>query len=300
MAFSGNGRLLSIAATGGVYLIDCETGNRRCLVAMTNPITCLAMDEPGAQLSVGLEDGKWIDYSTADGAKLAECQLAAPARALSALAISPDQKHLATGGADSRIQLWELATGRLVREFPGHAGRILQLVFTPGGNELLSASWDKTARVWSVSDGQLLTSLYGHKGPLRKIIVSPNGSYAATLGEDLRILLWDIPSGRLIAEVNEAGEFGRAMCFVSESRFLAWGDETGRVFVHESATGKRLHAWPTDFVSVLGLAETPETQSLVSINEHGSLTLFSLRTKAEPATSRGLTSATNPPATHQP
>lgn len=74
------------------------------------------------------------------------------------VAISPDGTLLATAdGLEQNcdykcvIHLWDLQSGKLLTELPGHDDLIEALHFSRDGQWLLSASDDKTARIWNVS-----------------------------------------------------------------------------------------------------------------------------------------------------
>src|SRR6266542_2799968 len=58
--------------------------------------------------------------------------------AVTAAALSPDKKLLATGGADKKIKLWNAADGTAVRTLAGHDGTVTCLAFSPDGAKLLS------------------------------------------------------------------------------------------------------------------------------------------------------------------
>jgi WD40 repeat protein len=66
-------------------------------------------------------------------------------------ALSPDGKSLALGRMDGSIDLCELATGQVRRQFTGHQGFIPSLAFSADGKTLLSGSSDTTALVWDVT-----------------------------------------------------------------------------------------------------------------------------------------------------
>ncbi len=70
-----------------------------------------------------------------------------------ALAFSPDGRHLASGYASGRIDLWSWPGGKLRRTLSGHTDVIDELVFAPGSDRLVSFSEDNTVRVWPVAGG---------------------------------------------------------------------------------------------------------------------------------------------------
>ena len=63
------------------------------------------------------------------------------------------------GGA----QTWDVATGRLLRIFAGHAEAAVSVAFAPDGRRIVSGSNDKTIKVWDAASGELVRSLVGHQ-----------------------------------------------------------------------------------------------------------------------------------------
>jgi WD40 repeat protein len=55
--------------------------------------------------------------------------------------------HLAAGGSDNLIRIWDVAKQAKITELSGHTGSIVTLAF--GGNVLISAGYDTTVRVWT-------------------------------------------------------------------------------------------------------------------------------------------------------
>ena len=64
------------------------------------------------------------------------------------LAWSADSRMLAVG--DRKIELWEIASGRIRRELTGHDGYIRALAFSQDGLFLASGSTDTTALIWDL------------------------------------------------------------------------------------------------------------------------------------------------------
>jgi WD40 repeat protein len=83
------------------------------------------------------------------------------------LAVSPDGRWGATGGGhtvradgtmldlagfDNVIRLFDLETGKELRNFDQHQGAITCLAFSADGRYLLSGSYDSTVRLWRVAN----------------------------------------------------------------------------------------------------------------------------------------------------
>jgi WD40 repeat protein len=79
---------------------------------------------------------------------------------VTALAISPDGKVVASGGRDT-IYLWERATGKCLLRFAGHKGYIFQLDFVPGSKVLASAGVDGNIVFWDAASGKELRRIKG-------------------------------------------------------------------------------------------------------------------------------------------
>ena len=73
------------------------------------------------------------------------------------------------------VKLWDLADGKVIREFAGHAGAVYCLALTPDGKTLATASHDQTVRLWDVDAAKVKFTLAGHKQPVRTVAFSPSG-----------------------------------------------------------------------------------------------------------------------------
>lgn len=69
---------------------------------------------------------------------------------ISALAVSPDNRYLASGGQDRMIRLWDIRTGRELNRWEAAQSTVTALAFSPdGGSILASGSADGTLKLWN-------------------------------------------------------------------------------------------------------------------------------------------------------
>jgi WD40 repeat protein/predicted Ser/Thr protein kinase len=118
---------------------------------------------------VGSENGPNLRIALSDFTNGSQSQhyFGGHSNAITALAVSPDSRVLATGAGlagvgrdlrpsgDNAIKVWDLTTFELRCELPGHENWIAALKFSPDGRKLASGSADQTIRLWDVAAKRL-------------------------------------------------------------------------------------------------------------------------------------------------
>jgi TIR domain/WD domain, G-beta repeat len=107
-----------------------------------------------------------------------------PTQSLRAYSFSLDLNRVLTGGTDGSVQLWDLTTGRCLREFRGHKNIVWNLAWSPDERRALSAdSHGLGMRLWSVETGRCLR-LLRHPGSIEAIASHPHQLQALSGGRD--------------------------------------------------------------------------------------------------------------------
>jgi WD40 repeat protein len=176
LTFTPDGRLLLELGTQAIIVRDAVTGAEARRIALPEPMLLPAVPVPAAG-RLATTDGKKIRvWDLADGREVASWQAgtAGPAGAVTGLALRGDGQRVAgirtrpqTGGTGPHVQVWEVATGRLVLTAPVADDSLVGVVrFSPDGTRLcgignFSAAIGEfgLAKVWDAETGRELAGL---------------------------------------------------------------------------------------------------------------------------------------------
>jgi RNA polymerase sigma factor (sigma-70 family) len=148
-------------------------------------------------------------------------------------ALSPDGKRALEASYDyaAPIRLWDVASGKLVREL-GKPCETWGIAFSPDGWLALSSSKDLQVRLWDLETGKVVRVFQGHRNGAQGVAYSPDGRRVLTGGNDQTIRLWSADTGA--EEVRCFGHTSAVICvaFSVDGRYAASGgqDHTVRVW----------------------------------------------------------------------
>ncbi|PWT89999.1 MAG: hypothetical protein C5B55_10390, partial [Blastocatellia bacterium] len=75
---------------------------------------------------------------------------------INCLTFGVNDKILVSGGADHKIILWDVATGRELRSLSGHTGYINAVAISNDGTLIASGSNDHLVKLWDLASGREL------------------------------------------------------------------------------------------------------------------------------------------------
>jgi WD40 repeat protein len=232
-------RLLWAGEDGGLRLRDVVTGETRILGSHAGKVHSMSAS-PDFRFAVSGGEDKTVrlwSLTTAPTRSFSHND------AVTAVAISPDGSSFlsAVGIMDnSLIRLWDVTTGRSIREFRGHTKWINSLGFSPDGKYIVSGGGDVVAiteevviRLWETDSGKCIREFKLPGALVTSVVVSPDGKYVLSGSEyDHSLRLWELGTSKCARTFEGHESAVKAVAFTPDGQFLLSGgsDMTIRVW----------------------------------------------------------------------
>ena len=108
------------------------------------------------------------------------------------VAVSPDGRFVATGGADNRLIIWDAIKLTALRVFTQHRDSVTSLAFRRGTNQLYSSSADRTIKIWSLNELAYVETLFGHQDQVVDIAALAQERCLSAGARDRTVRLWKV------------------------------------------------------------------------------------------------------------
>lgn len=154
-----------------------------------------------------------------------------------ALAFSPDDSLVASGGFDTDIYIWEKKSGKVLhhirgwknpdeKDNPGHFYSVNGVAFSPDGTALFSVGNDGLVKVWDVRQGTRKNQFQCHRKTINDLFLSLDGRQVLTCSNDSTAGLWT-NSGELIRIFKgHTGDVNSA-AISPDNRYVVTGSKDG-------------------------------------------------------------------------
>lgn len=185
-----------------------------------------------------------------------------------AVAWSTHGHHIASGGADGTIQVWEAQHGKMVNRYSHHRKKkITALSWALGKDLLASASNDGDVHIWEPKSGKNAPLVYtSYPKPLTTVAWSPDNEFLACGRDDHTVHVWKAGESQPFFVYAGHARPLSGLVWSPDSKRIASADIGGAVHVWEvdPATKRPIVAYSEHKQSVLALAWSPNGSRIAS------------------------------------
>jgi WD40 repeat protein len=179
---------------GGVNLWEVATGEPLDTIALGVPVGDVAFSPTASMLAFVHERGGTAEvWDVAEDSRITKLPVDSDSRFYYAIAFSPDGRTLATGGLDDPIvRVWDVRTGKLIRELDQGTAGVKTLDFSPDGRILAVSGYAPVASLWDLATGARIGPTLSAGSRRADIDLSPDGRELLMTAADGRGAIWDV------------------------------------------------------------------------------------------------------------
>ena len=235
VTISPDGKVLATCSQlGEIKLWDMARGiELQCLRRGPPPIHGVSFFPSGMAVAAAVADGTLLVYVQGQSQPMSLAGHSAP---VTAVAVSPDGRWLASASNDNLVHLWETPVScgsfRFVRAFQGHQRIVQSVSFSNDSSLLVSSSSDLSVRVWDVAAGIESRRLLGHKAMVWNATFTSDPDLVVSCTGDKKLHFFRLSTGREVHQFEAHSGWIRALAADRTRPLLAsaGGDNVIRIW----------------------------------------------------------------------
>ena len=278
VAFSPDGATLATSGYHEVILWKVEDGSLlRRITNVAERVYDIEFTKDGQKIVVAsgtpAQIGEAKIFQVADGKLLGD--LVRTDDSVFAVSLSPDQKRLATAGADRAIRVFDFATQKQQLLIEDHADWVMDVAWSADGTRLASASRDKTSKVFDAVSGDSLVTFNGHGQPVYGVGFQADGKIVVSSGSDKQIRTWNVADAKQIKVIGGFGnEVFRIIITPEGHVYSCSADKNARA--HQISDGKALKTFAGHTDWVYSVAVHAGTKRVVAGSYNGEVRIWNI------------------------
>ncbi|GMI71397.1 hypothetical protein like AT3G09080 [Hibiscus trionum] len=124
------------------------------------------------------------------------------------MSVDPVTEVVVTVGQDKKINIFDIATGKLIRSFKQNKdfGDPIKVTMDPSGSYFICSFSNKSICVYDFTSGEMIAQAVGHGEVVTGVIFLPDCKHIVSVGGDGCIFVWKLPTrlaSRMLQKVKE-------------------------------------------------------------------------------------------------
>lgn len=284
--FHPDGRRFATASRDGfVRTWDVESG-----AALGPPLTCgghkvvdIAYDDSGDRLAAGCTDGT-VRIFMAGGTN--PFVIRAHDKRITALALAPDGRFVATASADGTAAVFESGDGTRIESFFCGSDASECVAFSPDGSLLACAAPGHALRLWNTVT-RTSTLIEGHSSHITRFCFSSDGRRLASASHDDDAIVWDTADGRRVAILGEHDANVIDLAFSPDGKQLATASSDRTIRRWWTDTGERTRTLKGHLSRIESIAWAADGRTILSGSRDGTALVWDGGLSDGPGVMRG-------------
>ncbi|MGD9397075.1 MAG: WD40 repeat domain-containing protein [Candidatus Thorarchaeota archaeon] len=198
---------------------------------------------------------------------------------INAVAVSPDQRYIVTGGDDGIARFWDIDRGIMLR-YLEHSQGIYSIVISPDGRHMLCGSKKAPTAdtpgliwVWDFELGVELKTLEAHKGHVTALAMTADSRYILSGGQDGVIHLWDLETGTRLKTMTGHSAAVVMIHITNDGQHVITGSNDGTVRAWLLRGGVLLQSF-TSTENVHSMTVTPDGRQVITGSMDGNVEIW--------------------------
>ncbi len=286
----GGGRFATASRDGFVRLWEAGSG------APLGELPCegtivgdIAYDAAGERLAAGCSDGSVRIFTAAATEPLvirAHDKHGTHDKRITAVALSPDGRFVATTSEDKTAALFDSRDGTQIETFSSGNEPSECIAFSPDGTLLASAAPGHAIRLWNTVT-RTSTLLEGHFSYITRFCFSPDGRRLASASHDDDAIVWDTSDGRRVATMGAHDANVTDLAFSPDGKELATASSDRTIRRWWAATGELSRTLKGHLNRIESIAWAADGRTILSGARDGTAILWDGGHLDGPAVMRG-------------
>ncbi|OKH41619.1 hypothetical protein NIES2101_34080 [Calothrix sp. HK-06] len=196
--------------------------------------------------------------------------------AIRSICISPDGKLLASGSGNSKVKVWDLDKGELIRTITGDVGALRAVAIGTDNQTLVGSSDDTTVRVWNLHTGELISTFTGHVGTVWSVAISPDNQIIVSGGSDKLVKVWNRRTEELLRTFSGHSNLVRCVAISPDGRNFISGSDDKTIKIRNLVTGEMIRTLAGHTGLIMSVACSPDGKILASGSGDNTINIWNL------------------------